>query len=183
MKKIILALLLLNFYIYGDSTEVFLEYNLDKNIELNNSLILEKENRDFGLNMEFYSPPKGNLLGGFGIINNRIKLSSAEKLNLTTYYLVNKYYFGKTKIKTYGKLQLGGYYPSTVFEKTNITKPQIIQFENGLYYGVSLGLEYEEFMLQSSYRTYLGDVNISSSKSKLDYNTITISLGYNIMIK
>lgn len=180
MKKIILALLLLNFYIYGDSTEVFLEYNLDKKISFKNNLSLEKEKSDLGLNMEFYSPPSGNLVGGFGIIHNKIELAYGEKLNLTTYYLVNKYYFGKSKIRTYGKLQAGGYYPSTVFEKTNITKPKIIEIENGFYYGTSLGLEYRNFILQSSYKGYMGNSKINSEKTKFDYNTWALSLGYNI---
>ena len=180
MKKIILTLLLLSFYIYGDSTEIFLEYNFENKINFKNNLSLEKEKNDLGLNMEFYSPPNGNLVGGFGIIHNKIELPYGEKLNLTTYYLVNKYYFGKSKIRMYGKLQAGGYYPSTVFEKTNITKPKKIEIENGFYYGTALGLEYRNFVLQSSYKGYNGDSKINSEKTKLEYKTMALSLGYNL---
>lgn len=180
MKKIILILLLLSFYVYGDSTEIFLEYNLDKKINFKNNLSLEKANNDLGLNMEFYSPPNGNLVGGFGIIHNKIGLPYEQKLNLTTYYLVNKYYFGKSQVRPFGKIQIGGYYPSTVFEKTNIIKPKIIEIENGFYYGTALGLEYRNFILQSSYKGYIGDSKINSEKTKFDYKTWALSLGYNI---
>lgn len=183
MKKIILTLLLLSSYIYGDSTEIFLEYNFDRKVDLKNNPSLEKEDRDFGVNLEFYSPPKGNLLGGFGIINNEINLTEAQKLNLTTYYLVNKFYFGKSQIKMYGKLQAGGYYPSTVFEKTAIIKPSIVEIANGFFYGASLGIEYKNFMLQSSYKSYLGDSKVDNQKAKFEYETINMSLGYNIAIE
>lgn len=180
MKKLVLFFVLINLSVYCDSTEIFLEYNLNKKIEFSHDFSLEKEKKDLGFNMEFFSPPSKNIVGGFGFIHNKIELLNNETLNLTTYYLVNKYYLTNNKIKTFWKIQGGGYYPSTVFEKTSIDNPKKVVLDKGYFYGTSLGVEYKNYILESFYKGYIGDSTIDSEKSKFKYTTLTFSLGYSI---
>lgn len=182
MKKILLFLTILSFNSFADNVEAFLEYNLSKKIEFKNGMRLNKEEKDFGINLEFYSPPNGKNQGGFGIIHNKIKLKEAQELNMTTYYLVNKYYFNNSKLSTYGKLQGGAYYPSTILDKSNITKPYVVSLDKGYFYGFALGIQYGSYMIQSFYKSYNGKSNLDGIDTKFQYETINLALGYNFGI-
>lgn len=182
MKKIVLLMLMLSLNVFPDSIETFLDYNVKSDFTMKNGVSLEKDSKDLSLTMEFYSPPKGRLQGGFGFIQNRVEIKNyADNIfNMTSYYLVEKYYLTKGRLETFAKIQGGGYYPSTVFGKTNINNPSEVIFKNGWYYGVALGIQYKNFILQTAYKGYFGDSQINGIGTKFDYNTTTISLGYNL---
>lgn len=184
MRKIVILMMVLSFYTFGDSIESFLEYNLNPNFTFENGGNLEKDSKDLGLNFEFYSPQEGNSIGGFGIIQNKADIKNYYKndVNLTTYYLVKKFYFTKSKFKPYIKLQGGAYEPSSLFGKTEINNPNTINLENGWYYGGGIGLEYNKVLIQVLYKTYLGNSQINGAETKFDYTTATISLGYSLGI-
>lgn len=184
MKKIFTILILLSFYAYADSIESFIEYNLDKNFTFSNNKKIQKDSLDLSLNFEFYSPPENNKLGGFGISQNSVKIKNynSNEFNIGTYYLVKRLNLTKGKIQPYIKIQGGAYYPQTIFGKTEINSPEKISLENGWFCGGAIGLQYKSFLLQGLYKVYLGDATINSVKTKFDYSTTTISLGYNLGI-
>lgn len=178
MKKIFIFAILLSAYALGDTIESFLEYNFQKNYTFKNGTELKKSKTDLSLNFEFYSPQEGKIMGGWGIgqINGKVEGYSSNEINLTPYYLVSKYYLsGKSGTGFFVKGQGGGYLTKTLFGDTDISN---ISIDNGWYYGIGVGAEYKNFILQVLYREYLGDSTINGTDTKFDYNTTTLSLGY-----
>lgn len=184
MKRILIVMFVLSLSTFADSIETFLDYNIKKDFTLENGVKLEKNSADLGLTMEFYSPPKGNKQGGFGFIQNQVEIKNyADNIfNMTTYYLVERYNLTKGKLSTFAKIQGGGYYPSNIFGKTNIKNPSEITMGKGWHYGGALGVQYKNFIIQTAYKAYIGDSQVDGVATKFDYNTTTVSLGYNIGI-
>ena len=65
----------------------------------------------------------------------------------------------------------------TILGDTDISN---ISIDNGWYYGVGVGAEYKDFILQVLYREYLGDSTVNGIDTKFEYGTTTLSLGYAI---
>lgn len=178
MKKILIMMLLVAFYSFGDSFESFLEYNFEKNYNFKNGAELKKEKVDLSLNFECYSPQEGKVMGGwgFGQISGKVENEGANKINLTPYYLVSKYYVsGKSGNGIFLKLQGGAYLTKTLLGDTNVSG---VNIDNGWYYGAGLGGEFKKFVLQLMYREYIGDATINNQDTKFDYDTLTLSFGY-----
>lgn len=185
MKKMLLFLFLFSNIMFADTIESFIDYNFSKNYKFQNGKKLEKRAPDFALNFEFYNPPIKNSISGFGIGQSEVTIKnySKNKINITPFYLTQKYVLtGANSVGTFFKIQGGVYSTSSIFGKTEISNPDEIQLKSGLYYGVGLGIEFKKIILQASYKNFLGDSLINGIKTKLDYHTTTISLGYSIEI-
>ncbi len=180
MKKVLIAMILVATYVLGDTIESFVEYNFEKNYSFKNGTELKKKKADLSLNFEFYSPQEGKIMGGWGVgqVSGKVEGDSSNEINLMPYYIVSKYYLsGKSGTGFFVKGQGGGYLTKTILGDTDISN---ISIDNGWYYGVGVGAEYKDFILQVLYREYLGDSTVNGIDTKFEYGTTTLSLGYAI---
>ena len=180
MKRILIAMILVATYVLGDTIESFVEYNFEKNYSFKNGTELKKKKADLSLNFEFYSPQEGKIMGGWGVgqVSGKVEGYSSNEINLMPYYIVSKYYLsGKSGTGFFVKGQGGGYLTKTILGDTDISN---ISIDNGWYYGVGVGAEYKDFILQVLYREYLGDSTVNGIGTKFEYSTTTLSLGYAI---
>lgn len=184
MKKIGVIFALCSISLFADNVETFLDLNYSSAYSFKNNIKLEKKSPEIGFSMEFYKPLTGKRQGGFGFIQNSVNTVGQyeNKINLTTYFLTEKYYFNIGNVSTYGKIMGGGYYPKGIFGKTQIESPYEIQMKNGWFYGGALGVQYKKFIIQGQYKGYLGDTSTTQGATKFDYNTWSLNLGYNIEI-
>lgn len=183
MIKILIFLVVFSTVIFGDSMDVVLEYNFADAYTFGNGIKLEKDSIDLSLNFDFYSPPKGKILNGWGIAQSKVDVKGYEKnsISMTPYYLSSKIYLlGNKKFKMYIKGHAGGYYTGSILGKTEISNPGKIEISNGWYYGAGTGLEFNKFLAQFFYKVYNGESNINGTKTKFDYDTFNFSLGYAI---
>lgn len=184
MKKLGVIFAICSASIFADNVETFLDLNFSSDYSFKNELKMEKNSPDIGFSMEFYKPLTGKRQGGFGLIQNSVDTTGQykNKINLTTYFLTEKYYFNSGKLSTYGKIMGGGYYPSSLLGKTEIGSPYEVQMKNGWFYGGALGVQYKKIMIQAQYKSYIGDCSTPQGNTKFDYNTWSLNLGYNIEI-
>ena len=103
-------------------------------------------------------------------------------------YVTAKYNFPvEGNIKPYLKADLGYSFNSDNGDvKVSVTGYETIKFstkvENGLYYGIGAGAEYNNFVVDLMYKVnraeMKADVNGERIKKDLDYSRITLSVGY-----
>lgn len=110
-------------------------------------------------------------------------------------YLTAKYKFrNNSAIKPYVKVDFGysfnvtdGKYKYTYYER-NLLSPsgydmirseeQDTEYKNGIYYGIGVGFEYNDFLVELMHKNNRGEIKAGTYKEKIEYDRITLSIGY-----
>lgn len=205
MKKVLLGLVALSFSVMAaEGTNLYLKTGMDisgkfdkaaeKGVNLNKS---ESDRLGFDLTAEVTKEFYQNLELGLGVSyqdHGRPEKIGDEhgKYQNTGYkslpvYAVMKYNIPlDSSIKPYLKADLG--YSFNFGEKdlkfeTEQSKVIKTSIDNGVYYGLGAGIEYNNFIVELMYKVNKADVKysnngVSSPKKDYDYSRTTLSVGY-----
>lgn len=104
------------------------------------------------------------------------------------FYLTGKYFFPlDSDIKPYVKADLGysfnfnndNYKEEYTYEGKKYYENFGINVTNGMYYGVGIGAEYNNFITELMYKRNEAEVEVGGTKAcDLDYSRVTLSFGY-----
>lgn len=183
MKKILFGFLcIFAFNISGESLELNFDWNTASKYTFKDKTNLKKNREDFSYTVEGYSDISSGLATGWGFTLSKISVDgfSDSDVILTPLYITSKYYLsGSEAFGTFIKLHAGGYINQSFLGKTDISNPGKITIDNGYYYALGGGLQYNNFILQVMYKQFLGDASVDGNGTKFDYYTTSISIGYN----
>ncbi len=132
-----------------------------------------------------------------GVSSEEVKVGSYKSIPL---YITGKYNIPlESNVKPYIKADLGysfnfdetdTKYRDNVSGKINGTTPVAAtlsetfntSIDNGMYYGIGAGAEYNNFMVELMYKVNKADVEVTVGNEKisgdLDYSRVTLSFGY-----
>lgn len=161
----------------------------------------KKDNLGFEFALEGTRNITDNLELGLGIAyqqNSKLKTYSNsfnEKYEMGNYNSVPLYVTGKYNITTFSngitpyiKANLGYSFnfnekDTKATDSTGTVLTGNLKVDNGLYYGVGIGMEYNNFLMDIMYQQTVADAKLSYQntelgKSNFDYSRVTLSLGY-----
>ncbi len=144
-----------------------------------------------GLSYQDHGDPKKNTTGNWEI-DNTGKIyditSEIPGFKSVPLYVTAKYNFPvEGNIKPYLKADLGYSFNSDNGDvKASVIGYETIKFstkvENGLYYGIGAGAEYNNFVIDLMYKMNKAEIKIDDDgdkyKKDLDYSRVTLSVGY-----
>lgn len=110
-------------------------------------------------------------------------------------YVTAKYNFENTSvIKPYIKIDLGysfnvsdRKYEYTYYERNLLSpsgydlkesKELNTEYKNGIYYGIGIGAEYNNFLVELMYKKNKGEIKTETYREKIEYDRIAFSIGY-----
>lgn len=103
------------------------------------------------------------------------KIEKAQIFKSVPLYLTAKYQFDMgTEVKPFVKANLG--YSFNLKGDKLVGERQ--KMENGLYYAVGAGVDYNNFVVDLSYQVNKGKVKSAVGKLKADHSRVTLGLGY-----
>ncbi|WP_297488105.1 OmpW family outer membrane protein [uncultured Cetobacterium sp.] len=157
------------------------------------------DNLELGLGIAYQSHSKNKASTEVNSTNNESSTIKIGKYDSIPLYVTGKYNIGTdSAVKPYLKANLG--YSFNINEK-NTTASSVQNGQNtklslktkvddGLYAGVGAGFEYNDYLVDLMYQTNFAkasieneiDARTSSTKSKLDYSRVTLSIGYKFNI-
>lgn len=202
MKKVLLGLAVVSsMAMAGEGTNIYLKTGLDisgkfDKVELRKESANKSENDRLGFDLtaeitrEFYP----NLELGLGLSYQDHGRPEAGKLGNDKFqstgykslpaYVVAKYNIPlESSIKPYLKADLG--YSFNFGEKDLKAEDEKVKMsvDNGLYYGLGAGAEYNNFVVELMYKVNRADIQYEnegnkSSKYDYDYSRTTLSFGY-----
>lgn len=200
MKKVLLGLAVVSsMAMAGEGTNLYLKTGLDISGKFDKVNILgknvnksESDRLGFDLTAEVTREFYPNLELGLGLSYQdhgrpESVLLQGEKIQNTGYkslpiYTLVKYNISlESNIKPYLKADLG--YSFNFGEKDLKTSHTSINtsIDNGLYYGLGVGAEYNNFIVELMYKVNKSDIKYEGSKlpkKDYDYSRTTLSFGY-----
>ena len=202
MKKVLLGLAILSFSaMAAEGTNLYLKTGVDISGKFDKVKVIgenvnksESDRLGFDLTAEVTREFYPNLELGLGLsyqdhgrpesVNlNGEKVQNTEYKSLPIYALVKYNIPLESNIKPYLKADLG--YSFNFGEKDLKTSHTSINtsIDNGLYYGLGAGVEYNNFVVELMYKVNRADVQydvngIKTSSRDYDYSRTTLSVGY-----
>lgn len=144
-----------------------------------------------GLSYQDHGDPKKNTTGDWMLDNNGDLYDITSEIpgfKSVPLYVTAKYNFPvEGNIKPYLKADLGYSFNSDNGDvKASVIGYETIKYstkiENGLYYGIGAGAEYNDFVVDLMYKMNKAKIEIDDEgdkyKKDLDYSRVTLSVGY-----
>ncbi len=181
MKKIILAVLFMtvaavpSFAFSRDNEKV--EADIKAGFIINPSVKTDNVSNDmnmtFSLGTDFYFYPAKVLGMGFGASNvfgSKAKNGSDAKFEFSNVYFALK---PKITFDDYSVYYIGQY-GFGMIRATDISG----EVENGAYWGLGVGVEYESFIFELLYSVNNGKIKSGSDSADMQYSTLAFNFGY-----
>ncbi len=143
----------------------------------NGSNLYKESSFSFGADY-FFKIGRTNLFIGPGLMWNskhKVQLNDGPKFGFTNIYATAKYKFNAGKVNIYPFLQLGlGVSNVDDFElisrEEGISEKDKFEFNSGAYYGIGVGAEYKNIVLELLYGWNIGDLIHKNDVSREGYH-------------